>query len=92
MIKKRDRFYVLSSTEFETQGEILGISNKTDFFQIQPNGNYIVVGDIDLSGVTGNNGRFGSDKFGFRGTIDFQGHKLIKTSNGSNKDGVFYLI
>lgn len=91
MIKKRDRFYTISSTEFETKGEILGISNKADFLQIQPNGNYIVLGDIDLSDATGNTCRFGSDKFGMRGTIDFQGHKLIRTSK-ANQEGVFYLI
>ncbi len=92
LIKNRERFYVISSTEFETQGEILGISNKTDFLQIQPNGNYVVIGDIDLSGMTGSTSRFGNNNFGFRGTIDFQGHKLIKTSKGNNKDGAFYLI
>ena len=88
----RERAYTVATTEFTTQnGEILGIKNKDDFLLIQPNGNYIVLGDIDLSDATGSTCRFGCSYFGVRGKIDFQGHKLIRTSK-QNQEGVFYYI
>ncbi len=50
-IKIKEREYVLSSLEYNTQEteEIKGIYTKEDFLEIQPRGNYIVLGDIDLS-------------------------------------------
>ena len=80
VIKLRDREYVLSELEYNTQDteEIKGIYNKEDFLEIQPRGHYIVLGDIDLSGGTGNQYKFGNGNMYFEGSIDFNGHKLIR--------------
>lgn len=91
LVKIRDRFYTIYTTSFDTTGEIRGIHNKQEFLEIQPNGNYSILNDIDLRGVTNTAYRFGSDKFGVRGKIDFQGYKLIMDSN-RYPDGIFYLI
>ena len=79
-VKIRDRYYVLDEIEFETgEGEeIKGISSKEEFLEIQPRGNYIVLNDIDLSGMTGNTLRFGNYNLRFEGKIDFNGKKLIR--------------
>lgn len=89
VVKIREREYVIDHTSFNTkEGEILGISTKEEFRNIQPNGNYVVVNDIDLSGVTGSSYRFGSDKFGFAGRLDFQGHTLKR--DFKTAAGIFY--
>ena len=79
-IKIKDREYVLSELEYNTQDteEIKGIYNKDDFLEIQQKGHYIVLGDIDLRGGINYQYQFGSDNLPFEGTIDFNGHKLIR--------------
>ncbi len=63
LIKIGGRFYELDSQEFSTEGsrELRGIFNLNDYLKIQPNGEYIVLNDIDLSGFTNVQYRFGSD-------------------------------
>ncbi len=80
VIKIKDREYILSELEYNTQDteEIKGIYNKEDFLEIQPRGHYIVLGDIDLRGGTGSQYKFGSDNLYFEGTINFNGYKLIR--------------
>ena len=80
VIKIKDREYVLSELEYNTQDteEIKGIYNKEDFLEIQPMGHYIVLGDIDLTGGSGTKYRFGSDNLPFEGIIDFNGYTLIR--------------
>ncbi len=80
VVKLRDREYVLSELEYNTNDteEIKGIYNKEDFLEIQPRGHYIVLGDIDLRGGINAKYRFGNDNIQFEGTIDFNGHKLIR--------------
>ena len=82
VIKLRDREYVLSELEYNTQDteEIKGIYNKEDFLEIQPRGHYIVLEDIDLRGGINTQYRFGNDNLPFEGTIDFNGYKLIRDS------------
>ena len=91
-IKIKDREYVLSELEYNTQDteEIKGIYNKEDFLEIQARGHYIVLADIDLRGnnITGQG--FGGENLSFNGKIDFNGHKLIKDTN--TKMQVFYEI
>ena len=79
VVKLRDREYVLSELEYNTQDteEIKGIYNKDDFLEIQPRGHYIVLGDIDLSDGTGGQYQFGNGNFMFEGTINFNGNKLL---------------
>ena len=77
VIKIREREYVLSELEYNTQDteEIKGIYNKEDYLEIQQKGYYIILGDIDL---TGGSYRFGGANMYFEGNIDFNGHKLIR--------------
>ena len=92
LIKIRDRYYILDTIEFKTQSgeEIKGISSKEEFLEIQPRGNYIVLNDIDLSGMIGNTLRFGSDNLRFEGKIDFNGKKLIR--DASSTSPIFEII
>ena len=80
VIKLRDREYVLSELEYNTQDteEIKGIYNKEDFLEIQPRGHYIVLGDIDLRGGINAQYRFGNDHMYFEGILNFNGHKLVR--------------
>ena len=91
-IKIRDREYAISEIEYNTQDaeEIKGIYNKDDFLEIQPRGHYIVLGDIDLSGGTGTQYRFGSTNLPFEGIIDFNGYTLIRDANTNQP--IFYRI
>ena len=92
-IKMKEREYVLSSLEYDTKEteEIKGIYNKEDFLEIQPRGNYIVLGDIDLSGGRNGENRFGNNYLQFAGKIDFNGHTLTRDFINS-RDPVFYNI
>ena len=78
VIKIRDREYVISELEYNTQDteEIKGIYNKEDFLEIQQRGHYIVLEDIDLRGGLGAQYRFGNGNMYFEGVIDFNGHIL----------------
>ena len=83
VIKINDREYVLSELEYNTQDseEIKGIYNKEDFLEIQPRGHYIVLGDIDVRGGSGNQYTFGSSNMRFEGTIDFNGYSVLKDTS-----------
>ena len=93
VIKIRDRGYVISELEYNTQDteEIKGIYNKEDFLEIQQRGHYIVLGDIDLRGSSGNQYRFGNTNMHFEGTIDFNGHKLIRDTKNTTS-AVFFTV
>ena len=79
-VKLDGREYTISELEYNTKDseEIKGIYNKEDFLEIQQRGHYIVLGDVDLTGGSGNQYRFGSDDLPFEGNLDFNGHKLIR--------------
>lgn len=76
-IKIRDRFYDLDSIIMRTNSEIRTIKNTTDFFNMHPNGKFVVVEDLDLSTSS-------TTIPNFYGEIDFQGHtiKLDYSSRG----------
>lgn len=86
-VKIRDRLYVISTVSFNTKDEIRSIKNADDLYNIHDNGNYIVSNDLDIRG----RGEI-SSPLNFDGTLDFQGHKLIKNIgtliNRLNKGGV----
>ena len=48
------------------------------YLKIQPYGEYIVLGDVDLSGGSSNQYRFGHDNLQFEGKIDFNGKTLTR--------------
>ena len=90
VIKIKDREYILSELEYNTQDteEIKGIYNKEDFREIQPRGHYIVLGDIDLRGASATSYRFGNSNLPFEGTIDFNGYKLIKDFKNTTQPAI----
>ena len=70
VIKIKDREYVLSWLEYNTQDteEIKGIYNEQDYLEIQPRGSYIILNNLDLrengSGI----------KYAYGTYIPFEGH------------------
>jgi len=92
-IKMKEREYVLSKLEYNTQEteEIKGIYNKENFLEIQPKGHYMVLGDIDLTGATGDQYRFGSGNLTFEGTIDFNGHTLTRDEKNTTTQIIYYV-
>ena len=95
IVKIREREYVLSSFEFDTKnGEILGISSKEEYLDIQPEGNYIVLTDLDFSDISSSGDlkyRFGG-RFGFNGTLDFNGHNVYINILPGGITPLFYII
>ena len=93
VIRIRDREYVLSELEYDTQDteEIKGIYTAEEFREIQPKGHYIILRDIDLAeGTGGRINRFGwsySRKLMFEGSINFNGNKLI--TDYQNSESIF---
>ena len=93
VIKIRDREYVLSELEYNTQDteEIKGIYTAEEFKEIQPKGHYIVLKDIDLAeGKGGLVNRFGwyyQRTLMFGGSINFNGNKLI--TDYENSESIF---
>ena len=96
VIKINEREYVLDSQEFITENdeEIKGINSRDEYLNIiNPDGNYIVFCDLDFRNVPNDNAyiyMFTTDKYGFRGKIDFNGHKLIR--DGSTTVPIFNRI
>ncbi len=92
VIKLRDREYVLSELEYNTQDteEIKGIYNKDEFLEIQPEGHYIVLDNIDLKNETGIGHGFGGERLAFEGKIDFNGYKIIRNTESTSP--IFYNI
>ena len=83
-IKMKEREYVLSKLEYNTQEteEIKGIYTKEDFFEIQQRGNYILLNDLNLKETK----YFGGANFGFNGKINFNGKNVdIVFSSTDNK-------
>ena len=94
IVKIRDREYILSTFEFNTkEGEILGISSIEEYKDIQPEGNYIILNDLDFRNEESNASiRFGGTNMNFQGHINFNGHTIYKRYfNGENSE-LFYQI
>ena len=92
IVKIRDREYILSTFEFNTkEGEILGIASVEEYKDIQPEGNYIILNDLDFRNEE-TNLRFGGANMKFQGHINFNGHTIYKRYfNGGNSE-LFYQI
>ena len=95
LVKVRDREYILSTFEFNTsQGEILGITNEEEYRDIQPEGNYIVLNDLDFRDISSGSDikyRFGG-KYGFNGKLDFNGHTVHVNILEGGMQPLFYII
>jgi len=92
-VKIRLRDYVISTFEFDTKnGEILGISTIEEYKEIQPEGNYIVVSDLDFRSESITSSLKTSGYAHFQGTINFNGHTVYKRYiNGSNYEMFSYI-
>lgn len=84
LVKIRNRYYTINSINFKTDDEIRTISNEYELYLIHSSGNYLVINDISLESINRN------IAFTFKGTIDFQGHKLV--INNKNSGYVFRTI
>lgn len=90
IIKQFGREYSLSQVTFEysaaNRTEIKSITNVEEFLEIQPNGNYILLNDIDLTNArTENAYTFGNPNITFNGTIDFNGKTVQKDTYSLNR-------
>lgn len=74
-VKIRERFYVIDSFDFTTNSEIRSIRTTSDFFAMHTNGKYVVVNDLDFTGINSNIANFYGD-------VDFQGHTITLNWNG----------
>ena len=70
-VKIRERYYEISTVSFNTKSEIRSIKTADDLYNIHDKGNYIVSNDLDIRDR-------GLNNINFRGTIDFQGHKVLR--------------
>ena len=88
-VKIRLRDYVISTFEFNTKnGEILGINTIEEYKEIQPEGNYIILNDLDFRDI----GHYTSASIDFQGSINFNGKTLYKQYNAGNNSSIFYGI
>ena len=95
IVKIRDREYILSTFEFNTkEGEILGISSVEEYKDIQPEGNYIILTDLDFRDIKNSSDmayRFGG-RFSFDGKIDYNGKRIYINILSSGIQPLFYII
>ena len=93
-VKIRLRDYVISIFEFNTKnGEILGISTVEEYKEIQPEGNYIVLNDLDFRNPSTPLGFKTSAGIKFQGSINFNGKNILKkVANGGGDNTLFGLI
>ena len=91
-VKIRLRDYVISTFEFNTKnGEILGITNLQEYKDIQPEGNYIVLNDLDFREYQSVTYRT-SNGIKFQGSINFNGHIIHKKIGNNYDSDLFGLI
>ena len=91
VIKIKDREYVLSKLEYNTQDteEIKGIQSLEDYKMLQPYGKYYVLTDLNVNDSSLN---FGGTNMRFMGELDFRGHSMNVTVNAETTLRLFYAI
>ena len=91
-VKIRLRDYVISTFEFNTKnGEIVGISTVAEYKKIQPEGNYIVLNDLDFREESAW-AVHTSSNIRFEGNINFNGHTVHKMYKEGVHDALFNAI
>ena len=80
LIEIEQRTYEIAYLSFTTEKEIRSISTVNEFFNMSPDGKYIVTNDLDFTGI---NRTYTTV---FTGEIDFQGHKVLRNVNGSSSN------
>ena len=75
LINIEGRFYTLDYKEADLnrQNEIYGIENLDELYKIQPNGNYVVLNDIEISSTKKT---FGNENVQYNGTLNFNGKTI----------------
>ena len=83
IIKIKEREYILSTQNFSTENakEIKGIQNKEEYLEIQPEGNYIVLTDLEINNNSFGFGNVFDNELEFAGTINYNGHKVSMNHN-----------
>ena len=87
LIKVHNREYILATQEINSNDkELKGISTIDEFYNIQPDGNYIITSDL----VDGGN-QYTTGNIHFNGHIDFDGH-VFKSNISNNKSSIITYI
>ena len=83
IIKIKEREYILSTQNFSTDNakEIKGIQNKEEYLEIQPEGNYIVLTDLEIDNNSFCFGNGFDNELEFAGMINYNGHKVSMNHN-----------
>ena len=87
IIKVHNREYILATQDINSNDkELKGISTIDEFYNIQPDGNYIITSDL----VDGGN-QYTTGNIHFNGHIDFDGH-VFKSNISNNKSSIIFCI
>ena len=87
-VKIRNRNYVIATSEFNTkEGEIKGITTEEEYKQIQPEGNYIVLNNLNFTNKNNPYDYRFSTNTKFEGNINYNG-KII-TMEALNKSNTY---
>ena len=86
IIKINEREYVLDTQSFSTENakEIKGINSKEEYLEIQPEGNYILLTDLEIANNSYSFGNGFDNELEFSGNFNFNGHRIIMNNNINN--------
>lgn len=85
-IKIGEKYYNIDELEINTYSEVRTISTIPEFFNMHPNGKYIVLNDLDFTNVSGSYSAY------FYGSVDFQGYKVKINTASSRTSYLFHTI
>ena len=96
-VKIRDRNYTIATSEFNTkEGEIKGITTEEEYKEIQPEGNYIVLNNLNFTNKSGSQDYMFSANIEFEGNINYNGYVItmdaVNKNNTYTNGGLFYKI
>ena len=97
LVKIRDRKYTIATAEFNTkEGEIKGITTEEEYKEIQPEGNYIVLNNLDFTNKNGATDYQFSYNIKFEGNINYNGYIItidtVTKNNTYSLNPLFYKI
>ncbi len=90
LVKIRDRNYTITTAEFNTkEGEIKGITTEEEYKEIQPEGNHIVLNNLNFTNKNSTGDYQFSPNIEFEGNINYNGY--IITIDTVTKDNLYGL-
>ena len=97
LVKIRDRNYTIATAEFNTkEGEIKGITTEEEYKEIQPEGNYIVLNNLDFTNKNSATDYQFSSNMKFEGNINYNGYIItidtVTKNNTYSLNPLFYKI